>query len=263
MLSFDVDGPAVWIDDDEEAWSRPRTFSLGTYGPLRGLPRTLDLLDEYQVPSTFFVPGWVCENWSSQVKQIVDAGHELGHHGYLHELYIRRTLDEMREIIARSQEAFAAVGGRPAVGFRGPSGDFPDGSHAMLVDLGFSYSSSMRGDDRPYRWVIDGVTTDLVEIPAQWELDDFPAFGYNDRPVVPEGGDRIASLGDVLDNWKREFDGYYRDGLCYTVMMHPQLMGKPSRIELIRELIEHIRAHDDVWFATGEQIADWWTRSGQ
>lgn len=258
VLSFDVDGPAVWIDDDPLAWSRPRTFSLGTYGPLRALPRILDLLDEKQIPGTFFTPGWVAEHWPAQTRQVVAGGHELGHHGYLHEMYIRNSLEEMGGLIERSQEAFAGIGAEPAIGFRGPSGDFPEGSHELLLELGFRYSSAMRGDDRPYRWVINGAVSDLIEIPAQWELDDFPAFAFNDVPATPEGHDRIAGLGDVYDNWRREFDGYYREGLCFTVMMHPQLMGRPSRVELLSELIDHIRQHDDVWFATGADVAVWW-----
>lgn len=258
MLSFDVDGPAVWIDDDPRSWERPRTYSLGTYGPLRGVPRLLDLLDEKQVPATFFTPGWVAENWSAPVRQIVAAGHELGHHGYLHETYYTKPLEHMEAMIARSQDVFVSLGADAAVGFRAPSGDFREGSHRLLQRLGFTYSSAMRGDDRPYRWLIDGEVSDLIEIPAQWELDDFPAFAYNDTPATPEGHDRIAPLADVLDNWRWEFDGYHREGLCYVLMMHPQLMGRPARVELLGRLIDHMRAAGDVWFATGAEIAAWW-----
>jgi peptidoglycan/xylan/chitin deacetylase (PgdA/CDA1 family) len=128
----------------------------------------------------------------------------------------------------------------------------------MLRDLGFSYSSSMRGDDRPYRWVIDGEATDLIEIPAHWELDDFPMFGYHDDPPEPVSRDRVGGLEWTLDNWRREFDGYHRYGLCYPLMLHPQVIGKPSRTAMLRRLLDHIRSHDDVWFATGAEIADWW-----
>ncbi|MFS7871847.1 polysaccharide deacetylase [Streptomyces asiaticus] len=260
LLSFDVDGPALLanLGHAPDIWRSPRLFSLGAYGPHRGTPRILDLLEDFRIPATFFVPGWTAESWPDLLRTIADRGHELGHHGYLHELYYSRTIAEQRALIERSQEIFQRVAGTTAVGFRTPSGDFSADSPQLLCDLGFSYSSSMRGDDRPYRWRIDGRDTDLIEIPAQWELDDFPQFAYNDVPAEPRGQDRIAGTELTLDNWRREFDGYYRYGLCYVVMMHPEVMGKPSRVLLLRRLIEHIRSHDDVWFATGSQIAQWW-----
>jgi peptidoglycan/xylan/chitin deacetylase (PgdA/CDA1 family) len=115
----------------------------------------------------------------------------------------------------------------------------------------------MRGGDLPYRWTVDGRVTDLIEIPSKWELDDFPQFGYHDDPVTPSGQDRLSPLRATFDNWRREFDGHYRFGLCYVLMLHPQLIGKPAKVKLLGELLDHIRAHD-VWFATGREIADWY-----
>ncbi|MFI7135163.1 polysaccharide deacetylase [Nonomuraea sp. NPDC050153] len=258
MLSFDVDGPTLWADDPHELYDSPKRFAIGAYGPARGTRRILDLLDDHRIPATFFVPGWVAEWWPDTIREIAERDHELGHHGYMHELYYSKSVEEQRELILRSQDAFDKVAGRTATGFRTPSGDFRADSPRLLRELGFSYSSSMRGDDRPYRWIIDGEPTDLIEIPAQWELDDYPQFSYNDAPPVPSGQDRLAGTEATLDNWRREFDGYHRYGLCYVLMAHPQVMGRPSRVRLLERLIEHIKGHDDVWFATGAQIAEWW-----
>jgi peptidoglycan/xylan/chitin deacetylase (PgdA/CDA1 family) len=258
MISFDVDGPAVWIDADPATWHRPATFSLGAYGLTRAVPRLLDVLDEFDVKATFFVPGWIAEAWPDRFRSIVARGHEMGHHGYLHELYYSLPIPEQRELIERSQGVFERVAGCRARGFRGPSGDIREGTPELLLELGFSYSSSMRGDDRPYRWEVGGQPSELIEIPAHWELDDFPQLGYHDNPADPIGLDRIAGLDWTLDNWLREFDGYYRYGLCYPLMLHPQVIGKPGRVEILRTLLERIRARGDVWVATGAEIADWW-----
>lgn len=262
MLTFDVDGPTNWINRDRRVWDFPKTFSLGSYGPWRGLPRVLDLLEERQVPATFFVPGWVVESWPERMQDIIKSGHEMGHHGYLHELYFNLESEEQCTIIERCQTIFEDVVGTRAVGFRTPSGDFRRDTPALLREFGFSYSSSMRGDDRPYRWQIDGEESELIEIPAHWELDDFPQFGYNIFPAMPAGQDRIAAVKTTFDNWTREFDGYYRYGLCYVLMMHPQTIGKPGRVAALRRLIEHIQSHDDVWFASGAAVADWWRQNG-
>lgn len=258
MLSFDVDGPTNWINREPRVREWPRTFSLGAYGPWRGVPRILDVLDAHAIPATFFVPGWVAEVWPERFREIVSAGHEVAHHGYLHELYFDKPLDEQRAIIERCQEIFHRLAGTRAVGFRTPSGDFRRETPALLSSLGFSYSSSMRGDDRPYRWTIDGRVSDLIEIPAHWELDDFPQFGFNAFPPFPIGQDRIAGHDATFDIWRHEFDGYYRFGLCFVLMMHPQVMGTPGRVALLERLIRHIKGHAGVWFACGADIAAWW-----
>lgn len=145
----------------------------------------------------------------------------------------------------------------PAVGFRTPSGDLSAATPALLSRLGFLYSSSMRGDDRPY------LAGDLVEIPAHWELDDFPYFMFNFAPAFPAGQGRIASYSQVYSIWEQEFDGYYRHGLCFVMMLHPQTIGTPGRIQLLRQLIAHMQSRPGVWFATGTEVADWWRTLGR
>jgi peptidoglycan/xylan/chitin deacetylase (PgdA/CDA1 family) len=119
----------------------------------------------------------------------------------------------------------------------------------------------MRGDDRPYRVKIDGELTRLIEICPHWELDDGPyfsfGFGSGYAPV------RIQSPETAYEAWSREFDGYYREGLCYVLMTHPELTGTPGRALMLERLIGYIKNHDGVWFATCEQIAQWWLDSGQ
>ncbi|WP_238431450.1 polysaccharide deacetylase family protein [Streptomyces cavernae] len=262
MLSFDVDGPTLWLDDRATGrWSDARGFSIGAYGPWRGTPRILDMLQDRGLPATFFVPGKTIEQWPALVKDVVASGHEIGHHGWMHETFFDHPLREQRAIIERSQEFLERTAGVRAVGFRSPSGDIAADTPALLADLGFSYSSSMRGDDRPYSWGVAGSAGDLIEIPAHWELDDYQQFVYNESPPEPRGLDRIAGTAATFDNWRREFDGYHRWGLCYVLMLHPQVIGKPGRVRALERLLDHIGRHDDVWFATGSEIAEWWRRA--
>jgi peptidoglycan/xylan/chitin deacetylase (PgdA/CDA1 family) len=257
MLSFDVDGPTNWLARDPRVWDWPKTFSLGAYGPWRGLPRILDLLDEYATPATFFVPSWVAEAWPERFAEIDQSGHELANHGHLHETFSDMTLDAQREIILTSQTIFERLIGKRAIGFRTPVGEFSLGTLRLLHDLGFAYTSLMRGDDRPYRWDVDGEPSTMVEIPVHYELQDFPQFAFNFTPPLPKGQDRIASHQATLDNWRWEFDGYYEFGLCFVMTLDPQVIGKPGRIQILRELIEYMRSKPDVWFARGREIADW------
>lgn len=264
MLTFDLDAETTWANGNtsfEGGEKFIRSISLGQYGPLFGVPKILDLLKKYNLTATFFVPAWTAENYPEVFKKIAAAGHELAHHGYHHERFFDKSYVEQKEIIERSQAIFKRLTGKTAQGFRTPSGDWARETPQLLQEMGFTYSSSMRGDDRPYRTEINGRVTDFIEIPTRWELDDYVQSAYNLYPAEPAGQDRIASHRWVLDNFTREFDGYYRYGLCFVPMMHPQIIGRPGRILMLEKLIQHIKSFPDVWFATGGQIAEWWRRS--
>lgn len=261
MLSFDLDGDTIWKNGNRsyaggEAFIRSN--SVGNYGPNRSVPRILELLDRYHLKGTFFTPGKIVEDHPDLLREIAAKGHEVGHHGYTHERFVDLTREEQKAIILRSQHIFEQVIGQKAVGYRTPSGDWSEETAGLLYELGFSYSSSMRGDDRPYRTIIDGKATDFIEMAPKWELDDFVQFGYNIFPAEPAGQDRISGIERVYANFQQEFDGYYRYGLCFVLLMHPQIIGTPGRIMMLERLLKHMLAHDDVWFATGHEIADWW-----
>lgn len=258
-LTFDVDAESPFLFQPGGD-TRPKALSIGTYGPLRGLPRILDILGRAQVSATFFVPGWTIDNWPEAVKEIARAGHEIGVHGYLHEEFSSLTAEQQRACHSRSLAAAERVTGRRPVGVR-PPGEYTPETLRIVWETGFLYDSNMRGDDRPYRVKIDGELTRLIEICPHWELDDGPyfsfGFGSGYAPV------RIQSPETAYEAWSREFDGYYREGLCYVLMTHPELTGTPGRALMLERLIGYIKNHDGVWFATCEQIAQWWLDSGQ
>jgi len=257
-LAFDVDGPTGNAMLDGSIWRNPSFFTLGAYGPWRAVGYLMDLLDEQHIPATFFVPGWVLETWPAQIKAIVDRGHEIGYHGYKHEAFWQLTRARQQEVMAQSLALFRQHLGLTPVGFRTPSGDWGADTIEILLDAGVTYSSSMRGDDRPY--FIDHAPSgrSLVEIPGKWELDDYASLAYQRNPDYPAGLDRIASYDTTFDNWRREFDGSHRDGLCMTTLFHPKVSGKPGRILLLERLCEHMRAQGGVWFARCGEVAQWW-----
>lgn len=261
MLSFDLDGNTIWANGNRSYTGGEnfiRSISIGNYGPKRSVPRILELLDKYHLPSTFFTPAKIVEENPELMKSIDRAGHEIGHHGYRHERFVDLTRNEQKAIILHSQDIFQRVIGKKARGYRTPSGDWSRETAGLLNELGFMYSSSMRGDDRPYRTVIDGQVTDFIEMSPKWDLDDFVQFGYNIFPAEPAGQDRISGIEQVYNNFKQEFDGYYKYGLCFVLLMHPQIIGKPGRIMMLEQLLQHMKLHNDIWFATGEEIAKWW-----
>lgn len=262
VVAFDLDGPTGAALIDGTIWSAPRRFAEGAYDLTSALPRTLRLLERHGVRATYFVPGWVVEHWPDAVRRIADAGHEVAHHGYRHERFADLTPTQQRDVISRSQEVFDRVLHAPAVGYRTPTGDWSPETPALLVEEGFSYSSSLRDDHTPYRHVIDGETTRLVEIPARVDLDDYAAFAYSRDPDYPSSGDRIAGYRPVLDNYLREADGHDAVGGCFITTFHPKVIATPGRARVVDRLVEHLTSHGDRWVAAACEVADH-VRSGE
>lgn len=261
MFTFDLDGDITWRNmsaDEPNAEKLIRARSIGQYGPNRCADMILDLLEKYGVKATFFVPGFVAEQNREVVRRIAECGHEIGNHGYTHERMVEKTVEEQREIIAKTQRIIKEITGQEPVGFRTPSGDWHVRTPYILREMGFQYSSSMRGDDKPYYTVLDGEESELVEIPSKWELDDYVAQAYSVYPAEPAGLDRISCYRNVQDNYLREIRGYYDQGLCISLQMHPQISGAPGRNLVLEELLKEVTSHEDIWVATGREVADYW-----
>jgi peptidoglycan/xylan/chitin deacetylase (PgdA/CDA1 family) len=259
-LAFDLDGPTGDAMLDGSLASNLRYFTEGAYGPWRALPRLLSLLQRYQLRATFFVPTWVVEHWPERCEDILKQGHELAYHGHHHEVFIDCSREQQLEIMHRSRKIFQQRLGVTPQGFRTPSGDWGAETADLLFEFGVRYSSSMRGDDRPYFHSYKGSETGLVEIPGRWDLDDYSALAYFEEPDFPVGLDRISPFSTVTRNWCHEFEGFHRDGLCWTTILHPKVCAKPGRLSILEALFQTIRSHDNVWIATGCEIADWWTK---
>jgi len=258
MLSFDVDGEAFWHSVDPENANRPKILSLGTYGPHRGVPRILDLLDELQLKVTFFIPGHTAERYPDMVKDAYKRGHEIGFHGYLHENFSKLDEKKQREIFDKAKKILEDLTGNRVIGFRLPIGDWAKTTLNLVEEYGFEYSSSMRGDDRPYRTMIDGRATDIIELPTPGELNDFIYFGSNLMPPITGGSPRIASTDHAYQVYSEAFMGYYKYGLMYAAMFHPQVIGRPGRMLFLERLLRFAKTYPRVWFATGAEIAEYW-----
>ena len=266
MFTFDVDGDTTWENGNRglpNGEKYIKSLSVGQYGPKRCVDRILDMLDRYGVKATFFVPGLTAERYPDVIMRIAEAGHEIGHHGYAHERFAGKTTEEQIEIIEKTQAIFKKLIGHEVTGFRTPSGDWAKITPQLLYERGFRYSSSMRGDDRPYRTIINGEETDFIEIPTKWEVDDYVAMAYNMYPAEPAGQDRISSYRLVEDNFMREFRGHYREGLCISYMSHPQVIGSPGRIQILKHMLEQITSKEDVWVATRTEVSDWYRSHSQ
>ena len=252
LLTFDLDAETMWTSRDPANAQRPIIMSQGAYGWKTGLGRVLGLLARYDVASTFFVPGLVIEQRPQVVDQILGGGHEIAHHSWSHTWIVNMTEEEEREEMHKAFEIITTSTGEPPRGYRSPAAEFSPQTLALMNEYGFGFSSNYFDDDSPYLHTIGGDLSDIVEFPFHWVLDDAPFFNYS----ITLPGRTMQAPSAVLEAWKAEFDMLYAEDRAFVLALHPQIIGRPSRLVALEGLIRHIAAHDAVWFGRCDQVAD-------
>jgi peptidoglycan/xylan/chitin deacetylase (PgdA/CDA1 family) len=262
-LSFDFDALSVWLAD--HAAATPAMLSRGEYGARVGIPRILSLLAHYDICATFFIPGHTAESFPAAAEQIVDAGHEVAHHGYGHEDPSTQSLDQERRSLERGIAALERFVGSPPRGYRSPSWDFGDNTLSLLIEYGFLYDSSLfAGDFRPYRPRLGdqvdvenplekGREVDLWEFPVAFCLDDWPHFTFSFEPMRVG----LSAPSKVFEIWSQELDYMitHEEAGVFTLTMHPQVIGRGHRMALLERFLQHVQSHAMTRFARMGDVA--------
>lgn len=243
-LTFDFDAESVWLGEDPNNAEKPGVLSQGIYGVNVGTPLILGLLRSHGVKATFFVPGIDAESHPQTVHDIVADGHELAHHGYTHRNPTELTEAEQEHELRQGLKALEPFN-TELVGYRSPSWELTDYTRRRLVELGFEYSSNQHDDIMPYR-TDDG----LVEVPVSWVLDDAAHFWFANDTWEKT----IRSPGEVLDIWLPEIDAIADLGGHIMLTMHPMLIGRPSRVRMLDQVIRHLK-NQGAWIATAAEVA--------
>jgi peptidoglycan-N-acetylglucosamine deacetylase len=249
ILSFDVDAETPILVEGRRYAENAGVMSHQAYGPLVGVPRILDLLQEYRLPATFFVPGVTAERYPDAVEQILAAGHEVAHHSYAHFSPIDQDEAAERSDFERALEALARFDVEPK-GFRCPSWEPTWRTPALVAEFGLEYDSSLMDADLPY--LLETDAGEVVELPVHWSLDDWEQYAYLPRPPFKSP---IESPQKVLDLWISELDAMRRHGCLFVLTCHPFLSGRPHRVEVLRGLIEHALETKDVEFLEAREAA--------
>jgi len=263
-LTYDFDALSLPI---AKGTLSPTALSRGEFG-LVGIERIRLLLADRHIKATFFVPGHTIESFPGSVTPLVEAGHEIAHHGWTHRRPNDLSRAEEAEELDRGIAAIRGIAGRPPTGYRSPSWDLSPNTLELLVERGFAYDSSLMGHDYlPYRPRLGdtaallekatfGRETPLIEMPVSWSLDDYPHFEWS----VLSGGalnQGLAHWRGVVDNWTADFD-YMRETLDWGVVtytFHPFVSGRGHRMKAMAALIDHLTEAGAV-FVTMAEAAD-------
>jgi len=275
-FGVDVDAVAGWLGSYGGEDS-PDDISRGMFAGEVGAPRLLKMFAEQKLRTTWFIPGHSIETFPEQMKAVVDAGHEIGVHGYSHENPIAMTPAQEEAVLDRSIELVTKLAGKRPTGYVAPWWEFSNVTNELLLKKGIKYDHSlMHNDFHPYyvrvgdSWTkIDysqhpdawmkplqrGVETDLVEIPANWYLDDLPPMMFIKKSPNSHG---FVNPRHLEEMWRDQFDWVYRenDYAVFTMTIHPDVSGRPQVLLMLERLIQYIRSHEGVRFVTFDEIAD-------
>lgn len=253
-LGFDMDDESVVLTVNPENRTRLSVMSHQAYGAVTGMPRILAMLKRLELKATFFCPGYTAERYPDLVRQVRDEGHELAHHGYLHEAIQGMTEQQEADVLDRGLDALERVAGIRPVGYRAPMWETTYSTARLLLDRGFLYDSSLMDSDVPYE-LAESTTVgarSIVEIPVSWSLDDWEQYAY-----LPDvfGSGLIEDPAKALAMWSAELVESREVGGCFALTAHPFLSGRLSRLRALETLIATMTASGDVWVTTAHDVA--------
>ncbi len=275
-FGVDVDAVAGWLGSYGGEDS-PCDISRGLFAGEVGVPRLVNLFDRYDIQTTWFIPGHSIETFPDQCKLVVDAGHEIGMHGYSHENPIAMTREQETAVLDKCIDLIERISGRRPTGYVAPWWEFSPVTNELLLARGIKYDHSLMNDDfhpfyvrvgdswtpidyskHPDEWMtplVRGQETELIDIPGSWYLDDLPPMMFIKSAPNSFG---FVNPRDIEELWRDQFDWVYReyDYAVFTMTIHPDVSGRPQVLLMLERMIEYITAHTGVKFTTFDAIAD-------
>lgn len=259
-IGVDFDAQSAWMGGF--GLFSPAYLSRGEFGAEVGAPRLLKLLDQYNIKTTWCIPGHTVDTYTDICKEIVEKGHEIVHHGYAHENIANLNYEEEERVMQMGLEALARIGVKPR-GYRSPAWDFSPNTLELLEKYEFKYDSSLMGNDfypyrpRPVQVNMDkanvfGLPSKVVELPVSWFLDDFPQMEH-----VAGKLEGMRPVEDMFNRWKSIFDYACanEEEACLIVTIHPQTSGRAHIIMMLEQFIKYIDSQG-AWITTLGNIYD-------
>jgi len=275
-IGIDVDAVAGWLGS-YGGENSPCDISRGLFAGEVGVPRLVKLFDRLGVRTTWFIPGHSIDTFPDQCKMVVDAGHEIGMHGYSHENPIAMTPEQEEAVMDRCIDVIERLCGRRPTGYVAPWWEFSGVTNELLLKKGIKYDHSLMNDDfhpfyvrvgdswtkidyskHPNEWMrplVRGTETDLIDIPGSWYLDDLPPMMFIKGAPNSHG---FVNPRDIEELWRDQFDWVYReyDYAVFAMTIHPDVSGRPQVLLMLERIYQYLIGHSGVTFRTFDEIAD-------
>ncbi|MCY1429509.1 polysaccharide deacetylase family protein, PEP-CTERM locus subfamily [compost metagenome] len=240
-LTFDNMGSAAQVGRRESSGPDPREEGLVT-----GYPRVLDLLDSLGLKATFFIEGWNALHHPEHVVELVRRGHEVGLHGWVHEVFHQLDRVDAERTLVDALAAFRNIGIEPR-GFRAPGGLRGQYTLDILQKLGIVYDSSV--DDPAVNMTPHLLDGGIANVPWQWPLIDYYHYFMH-----PEGPRTPAQLEDF---WSTQLEQTAANGGFLTFIIHAFVSGvDDERLAVSERVLKKAVADERLEILTASQVAD-------
>ena len=246
---YELEPPA---NPARRAWPRPvpdvQGYATRDYGNRVGLARMMAVLDKYGVRGSVSLSAAVCDHHPEIIERGVARGWEFFSHGIYNTRYAYG-MDEAqeREMIEDAMDAILRHTGERCAGFLAPALTHTEHTLDLFAEAGGIYTCDLFHDDQPTPVQVRSGAR-FVSVPYSLELNDTIAYVVN--RVEPR------RYGEMI---KQAFDRLYREGeaggTVMCVPLHPYQVAHPHRLRAFEEALAYVTEHEDVWLATGREIA--------
>jgi peptidoglycan/xylan/chitin deacetylase (PgdA/CDA1 family) len=230
-------------------------YTWREYGQRVGIWRLFDLFDELGVKASCTTNAVTFERRKAMTDAVLERGWELLTHNWEQgELLTSFAGDpaKEREIVLRSLEQFEKFTGRKSKGWLSSSLRGTLQTADILAGEGCTFYCDIMNDDQPY--LLRTPNGPIVSVPYSNEINDF-TFITRKNFTTDQFRDALIEELDVL---------YEEGGKTARIMnvgLHPHVSGRAHRVRALREFIEHAKSLPGVWWATREEIAEWYLQN--
>ena len=240
-LTFDNMGHALSVGQGKRAGPDNEEVDLTV-----GYPKVLCLLDALGLKATFFIEGWNALHHPEAVKSLAEHGHEIGLHGWVHEVFHSLTAIDAERVLVDAQAAFRLIGIEPR-GFRAPGGIRGPHTAAILGKLALQYDSSV--DESATTMSPRLLEGGIPNIPWQWPLIDY--YQYYMHPKGARTPEQLETL------WSEQLVRAAEDRTLVTFIIHASVSGvDPSRLAVIERLLLMATSDPRLEVLTAGEVAD-------
>lgn len=227
-------------------------YTWREYGQRVGIWRMFDAMDEYGVKPSCTINAVTAERRHDMLQAALDRQCEILAHNFEQgELLTDYAFqpEKERDVVLRSLAAYEAAVGRKARGWLSSSLRGTLNTASILVEKGCIFYCDIMNDDQPF--IIRTANGPIVSVPYSNEINDFTLVARRAHTT-----DEVSAiLREELAVLHAEGE---HSGRIMNVGLHPHVSGRAYRIRALKEFLDYAKSLDGVWWATREEIAEWY-----
>ena len=228
-------------------------YSWRDYGVRVGVWRMMEIMERHGVRGTVALNSDVCGHYP----RILEEGNRLGWewmgHGTNNSTLINKQSEaEERALIAHVVGTIEKATGAHPRGWLSPALSESHRTLDILAENKIEYVANWVNDEQPYPMRVK--TGTMLSMPYSVEINDIPVF-----LDLKQSGETFGRM--ICDQFDVLYEDRAKTGRVMAISVHPFLIGHPHRSKYFANALAHIASRQEVWFATGGEIADWYKKN--